>query len=161
MGVGITGFPLKKPPDSYTGTEEHWRSLSQSQRRRIRKGPAIREKERAYRNRPDIKADIKEYRLRPEVKAAAYATYVRGKDRKRAIRVAQKTMHETAVDAIVVCDSLSLVSDSPDGVDGADGVDGGDVAPVGEVVTVATVATVIPETVEVVQATLVFGEVYM
>ena len=158
MGVGITGFPLKKPPDSYTGTEEHWRSLSQSQRRRIRKGPAIREKERAYRNRPDIKADIKEYRLRPEVKAAAYATYVRGKDRKRAIRVAQKTMHETAVDAIVVCDSLSLVSDSPDGVDGADGAT---VTEVVTVATVATVATVIPETVEVVQATLVFGEVYM
>ena len=73
MGV-LNGFPLKKPPDSYKGTNDQWRALSTSQRRRIRKGPAIREKERAYRNRPDIKADIKEYRKRPEVKAAAYAT---------------------------------------------------------------------------------------
>jgi len=112
MGIGINGFPLKKPPDSYTGTEGDWKSLTQSQRRRIRKGPAIRERERAYRNRPDVKADIKEYRLRPEVKAAAYATYIRGKEKKRKNELMQTTCEEYAtrvgvIDAIVVSEDVT------------------------------------------------------
>jgi hypothetical protein len=83
MKNGTNGFPLKNPPDSYIGTNEEWRHLSQSQRRRVRKGPAIREKERAYRARSDVKADIKEYRKRPEVKAAAAASYLRCKQKKK------------------------------------------------------------------------------
>ena len=129
MGVGTNGFPLKKPPDSYTGTDDNWRSLSQSQRRRIRKGPVIREKERAYRNRPDIKADIKEYRLRPEVKAAAYVAYLRSKERKRVVRMEQPTIYQdatatnaVAVDAIVISDATlatltTVASQTIDGVE--------------------------------------------
>ena len=112
MGVGMHGFPLKKTPDSYTGTDEDWKSLTQSQRKRIRKGPAIRERERAYRNRPDIAADIKEYRLRPEVKAAAYATYIRGKERKRKAEEMKTTgevnaVHVGVLQAIVVGEDVT------------------------------------------------------
>ena len=106
------GFPLKKPPDSYTGTDADWKSLTQSQRKRIRKGPAIRERERAYRNRPDVAADIKEYRLRPEVKAAAYATYLRGKERKRQAELMQtagevNATHVGVLEAIVVGEDVT------------------------------------------------------
>jgi hypothetical protein len=110
MGV-LNGFPLKKPPDSYKGTNDQWRALSTSQRRRIRKGNAIREKERAYRNRPDIKADIKEYRKRPEVKAAAHATLLKSKAKKLAILTAQTTTHQDAMESIRI-ETFDTVSDT-------------------------------------------------
>ena len=86
MGAAFNGFHVKKPPDSYTGTNDQWKALSQSQRKRVRNGPVIREKERAYRARPDIKADIKEYRSRPEIKAAAA---LRSKARRIEIQTAE------------------------------------------------------------------------
>ena len=95
-GTRVNGFPLKRPPDSYTGTDDEWRALTQSQRRRIRKGPEMRERERAYRNRPDVKADIVENRKRPEVKAAEQASYLRSKQRKIAARIAEGRMLNNA-----------------------------------------------------------------
>ena len=102
MPPRVNGFPLKKPPDSYTGTDDEWRALSQSQRRRIRKGPEMRERERAYRNRPDIKADINENRKRPEVKAAAQATYLRCKQRRIAACIAKGRMLDNATSSTTV-----------------------------------------------------------
>ena len=104
MKNGTNGFPLKNPPDSYIGTNEEWRHLSQSQRRRVRKGPAIREKERAYRARPDVKADIKEYRKRPEVKAAAAASYLRCKQKKKEQDAVQSAIGGQSSDEITDID---------------------------------------------------------
>ena len=101
-GTRVNGFRLKVPPESYKGTDDDWRALSQSQRRRIRKGPEMRERERAYRNRPDVKADISENRKRPEVKAAAQATYLRCKQRKIAARIAEGIMPKNATSSTAV-----------------------------------------------------------
>jgi hypothetical protein len=103
--MGINGFTVKKPPNTYNGTSEEWKALSQNQRRRIRKGPAIRETERAFRNHPDAKADVKEYRKRPYVKAAAYASALKRKQKRKELH----TIKTNTVQGVEVMDAVEVV----------------------------------------------------
>ena len=137
--MGINGFTVKKPPNTYNGTSEEWKALSQNQRRRIRKGPAIRERERASRNHPDAKADVKEYRKRPYVKAAAYASALKRKQERKELHAiktntVQGTCHaETIMGAVEVMDAVEVVDavEVMDPVDVVDAVEDMDVVACG------------------------------
>jgi hypothetical protein len=134
--MGINGFAVKKPPNTYNGTSEEWKALSQNQRRRIRKGPVIRERERASRKHPDAKAEVKEYRKRPYVKAAAYASALKRKQKRKELHTiktntVQGTCHtETVMVAVEVMDAVEVV----DAVEVMDPVDVMDMVEVSDVV---------------------------
>ena len=109
--MGITGFAVKKPPNGFRGTIEEWNKMSQNQRRRIRKGPAIRERERIHRSQPAAKKELKEYRQRPYVKKAAGVSALKRKEKRKELQstktsTVQGTSHETAMDAVEVLDPV-------------------------------------------------------
>ena len=110
--MGINGFAVKKPPNTYIGTIEEWNKMSQNQRRRIRKGPAIRERERVHRSHLDSKAELKEYRQRPYVKKAACASALKRKEKRKELQSIKTSTtqitcdNETVMDAVEVMDPV-------------------------------------------------------